>query len=449
METTIILYVLKVNMAIMLVYGFYYIFLRKDTFFNLKRAYFLGGITISLVYPFVIFDLPSSYSPSEIVQALVYQITLSPVEVVHNQQASQLFGVRQIISMVLLLVSVVLLIRLIIQCLSIIYLVIKYNNRRQIISEVEFFDLNDREIAPFSFFKWIFINKEKHEPTELEEIVLHEKVHARQYHSMDVLICEMLCVLFWWNPMVWMLRKDLRLNLEYVVDNNILLNGIDAKQYQYHLVKLSFGKNTAVVNNFNVSQLKKRITMMNKERTIRSGVAKYIFVFPAVFLLITANCIFTACGGSDTTSMIEEQAVVKVTGGESKEGAESPVLPEIEATAKGETEADAEKQPLTAVEKMPEFKGGQKELMMYIGNNLKYPEDAIKRNIEGRVIVRFVVTATGKVTDVKVVRSLDEACDAEAIRVVKAMPDWTPGMQDGKAVPVFFTLPIAYKLQHK
>ncbi|WP_163265174.1 energy transducer TonB [Dysgonomonas sp. 216] len=102
--------------------------------------------------------------------------------------------------------------------------------------------------------------------------------------------------------------------------------------------------------------------------------------------------------------------------------------------------------PYVQVDVMPQFRGGHEALLKFIGRNLKYPQESIEKGIEGRVIVRFVVSAEGKVTDIVVMRGLDKACDAEAIRVVEAMPDWIPGMQDGKPVPVYFTLPVLYKL---
>ena len=99
------------------------------------------------------------------------------------------------------------------------------------------------------------------------------------------------------------------------------------------------------------------------------------------------------------------------------------------------------------VEQMPEFPGGMEALINFLQENVKYPENAVKNNIEGRVFVQFIVDKTGQVCDAKVVRSVNEELDAEAIRVVNSMPNFIPGRQDGKAVSVFFTLPINFKLQ--
>lgn len=106
-----------------------------------------------------------------------------------------------------------------------------------------------------------------------------------------------------------------------------------------------------------------------------------------------------------------------------------------------------EDKPVYSVEQMPQFPGGEEELLKFIKNNLRYPKAAAEGGIEGRVTIRFVVSRTGEVTDVTVIRGLDPACDAEGLRVIKMMPTWTPGRQDGRNVPVYFTLPIVYKLQ--
>lgn len=129
------------------------------------------------------------------------------------------------------------------------------------------------------------------------------------------------------------------------------------------------------------------------------------------------------------------------------------------ADVKGSQDADAvdiadlqqhkvivEEKPLLTAEQSPEFPGGEQELMKFISENLHYPSVAAETGVEGRVTIRFVVSKTGDVTNVEVIRGLDAACDKEALRVVRMMPKWIPGRQNGRNVPVFFTLPILYKL---
>lgn len=116
------------------------------------------------------------------------------------------------------------------------------------------------------------------------------------------------------------------------------------------------------------------------------------------------------------------------------------------ATADDNTTEPQGEEVLNTCDKLPEFKGS---MMQWLYQNLKYPEEAVKNNIEGRVIVRFVVGKNGKIYNPEVVRSIHPALDAEAVRVIKAMPEWTPGLKDGKAVNVKYTIPVSFKLQGK
>lgn len=118
------------------------------------------------------------------------------------------------------------------------------------------------------------------------------------------------------------------------------------------------------------------------------------------------------------------------------------------ADVKADVTQVVEETPLEVVEQMPAFPGGDSELFAYISKSLKYPVIAQENGISGTVTLRFVVTKSGAVGDVQIIRSLDPACDREAIRVVKSLPNFIPGKQNGVNVPVWFTLPIKYKLEN-
>jgi len=109
-------------------------------------------------------------------------------------------------------------------------------------------------------------------------------------------------------------------------------------------------------------------------------------------------------------------------------------------------EQRGEERIFKAAEVQPKFPGGQAELMKYLSENLKYPEDAAEQGIEGRVTVQFVVNKIGKITNVKVLQSVHPSCDKEAIRLIESMPDWIPGENAGKLVDVYFTIPIRFRL---
>lgn len=145
--------------------------------------------------------------------------------------------------------------------------------------------------GPFSFFHWIFVYPDAHTGEELHEILTHERTHARQWHSVDVMIGELACIVCWFNPFAWLMKREIRTNLEYMADEKVLETGHDSRTYQYHLLGLSHHKAAATIyNSFNVLPLKKRITMMNKRRTRAIGRTKYLMFLPlAALLMIVSN----------------------------------------------------------------------------------------------------------------------------------------------------------------
>ncbi|MDR1415856.1 MAG: M56 family metallopeptidase [Prevotellaceae bacterium] len=323
--------------------------------------------------------------------------------------------------------------------------------------------------APFSFFAWIVLDPEKYSESELKEILLHEETHVRQGHSLDMILSEILCALCWLNPFAWLLKKEMRMNLEYLADHTVLNSGCEVKHYQLHLLRLSYTKAAATItNNFNVSPLKKRIVMMNRKKTSLASIWKYALLAPAFVLLAlfndslkakaqtpalaadaTGTAAFVSGGNPDVAPEVEAENVQQ-TPQESEKASEKKVVkftppppPKIVKAAKN----SAQKEVFNEAEEMPQFPGGQNALMKYLSGNTKYPEAAIRDSIQGRVIVRFIIDATGKIDSVNIVKSLNATCDAEAIRVVKAMPTWIPGKNKGEAVSVAYTVPIIYKFK--
>ncbi|WP_108823400.1 energy transducer TonB [Dysgonomonas sp. Marseille-P4361] len=137
-------------------------------------------------------------------------------------------------------------------------------------------------------------------------------------------------------------------------------------------------------------------------------------------------------------------SVATVTGGDDKHGVDIAELREHKQIVQ---EKPVVEKPFTIVEQMPAFPGGEEAMHKFISDNLKYPVVAQESGISGRVTLRFVVTKTGEISEVTVVRGIDPSCDREALRVVKSMPKWVPGKQNGENVPVYFTLPIVFRLK--
>lgn len=311
---------------------------------------------------------------------------------------------------------------------------------------ITFYQLKN-DMTPFSFFTLIFIHTEKHSETEIEQILLHELTHVRQWHSVDIMLIELLFLFSWWNPFVWLMKREMAMNLEYLADNGVLRRGIDSREYQFHLLRLTYHETAVqIVNNFNVSQLKKRIMMMNKTKSPTLSLAKYLLMLPLIFLLAAANSAYVTQNETGSEQIAESTPNVR-----SEEALLSSVVYERETENTQEPPPVKKKgsrdETFVVVEIQPEFPGGTEAMKKFLADNILYPEEAQKKGIQGRVICNFIVMKDGSITDVNVVRGVDPLLDAEAVRVLKSMPAWKPGTQRGQAVNVRFTLPVEFRLE--
>ncbi|MGL5229071.1 MAG: TonB family protein, partial [Bacteroidales bacterium] len=209
--------------------------------------------------------------------------------------------------------------------------------------------------------------------------------------------------------------------------------GHDVRHYQYHLLALTYTKAAAKIsNNFQVLPLKNRIRMMNKNRTSKKWGVKYAIFAPLTLsLLFVSNIELMARQATNLVSSFTETLIEK---------------PTLLSEAVISEQTPQNEQTFAVVEKMPVFPGGVNELLKFIAKNVKYPEDAVKENKQGRVIISFVIDKNGKVVDPEINRGVSPSIDAEAIRVVKSMPNWIPGEQRGQKVRVQYTLPINFNI---
>ena len=418
------IYLLKVNVGITIFYAFYKLFCQRDTFFQWRRYALLCFLGVSVLYPLI--DLQNWIKEQPAMNELAdYYATFMMEEatiVSPTVTTAPQFPRLMTIGMYIYIIGIIVLsLRFISQLLSICRMrwtgKIVHLNGQRIISLPS-------ETNPFSFFGWIFIYLPQLDKESQNEILMHEQTHARQWHSMDVVFSEFINIFCWFNPFSWLLKTEIRLNLEYLADNKVAETLSNCKQYQYHLLGLSnTNKGTDLCNNFNVSHLKCRIIMMNKKRTRTAGRIKYALFAPlAAALLLASNisCVSTEKNEEELSSTSEESRSVKVPEGEI----------------------------FQVVEEMPEFPGGMGECMKFLGKNIKYPTISQENGVQGRVIVQFVVTKEGDIAEPKVVRGVDPYLDAEALRVINLMPKFKPGKQNGKAVNVRYTIPVMFRLSN-
>lgn len=282
-------YFLKINVAIALFYAFYRLFFYKDTFFVWRRTALLCFFAVSAVVPlFNIQTWVERQEPMVAVADLYATVVLPEITPTVQTETDWKLLMADGIGMAYWAVAVLLAVRCLVQLAGIVRLARRCPTQKIDGTTVH---LLPRPEGPFSFFHWIFVCPGTHTAEELHEILTHECTHARQWHSIDVLIGELACIVCWFNPFAWLMKREIRTNLEYLADEKVLETGHDSRTYQYHLLGLSHHKAAATIyNSFNVLPLKKRIMMMNKRRTRAIGRTKYLMFLPlAALLMIVSN----------------------------------------------------------------------------------------------------------------------------------------------------------------
>ena len=424
------LYLLQVNVGLILFYALYKLVCTRDTFFRSRRFILIVSLVLPFILPFI--DVREWLeSRDRMIMLTHFDYSAVLPEIVVGSEAAEtgnrVFVLSEWIGYLYLAGIVALLVRLVVQAFSLYRLIVRMPEKE--INGVRVKCLNDPS-GPFSFFRWIFMNPAAVKEDEISEILTHEMAHVKQRHSVDVLLAEMVSICCWINPFAWLLKREVRLNLEFLADRKVMEAGFATKSYQYHLLGLAYNHKYGLSNNFNFSHLKQRIIMMNKKKSNAAGHIKYaLFVLPAFALLVAGNI---SC--SQDASQTED----------AKEEVVAPVSPEAKEVPADST---AKEEVFMVAEQMPEFPGGMKEMLKFLQENVKYPENAMKNNVQGRVIVQFVIEKDGTPTEFKVARSVDPDLDAEALRVLQTMPKWKPGMQRGEVVRVKFTVPVSFKLQ--
>ena len=467
------IYLIKINVALMLLYGFYRLTVSRDTFFGLRRLTLWLIYAVALMVPALSLEYWVRDTPTMASMANVYADTFYPVVVV-KAQAPSITWIDMLLGIYWAGVAVLSL-RLVWQLFSIIRLAAI--SRKQEVEGITIHLLRG-EGSPFSFFRWVFMYPSTLEGKQLHEVMVHECTHVSGLHSLDTLFSELFSIACWFNPFAWLMKQEVRMNLEYLADESVLSDGNARKSYQYHLLGLAYRQpkeSTKIANNFNLLPLKKRIKMMNKRRTSEIGKAKYLLFAPLAGALLMVSNIESVAReiGEQFPEVAEVQqkaeqalnadvAVANPTAEEAKAAAEAKKAEEAKAAelAKSEAELKAEAKASDAIapadtaknvvydvtETMPQFPGGQEVLLKYLAANIKYPASAVKGKKQGRVIVTFIIQKDGSVAKARIARSVDPELDAEALRIVKAMPNWTPGTQDGKPVDVNYTIPVVFSL---
>lgn len=449
--TDVLMYALKSAFVLCLLYVPYTLLLHRDSFFRLNRFVLLGVLLLSLVLPLCNVSWLSMDRQPVVHAAQMQMVEIGiPVNVLPQNDVVEemaeasapssftLFGLLTLIYIIGM--AVVLLLRLW-QMGSLRLQLRRGSLWRHSEDGITVYCHADR-VAPFSWMNSIVISEEDYAESG-REIILHETGHIRFHHSWDVLLLTLVQMVQWWNPLAYMAGISLRDVHEYEADDYVLRQGVSASAYQMLLLKKAVGYGSyTFANNFNHSLTKKRITMMRKSKSNPWMRSKVLYVIPVTTLALSVFAtpeivspvqdVVSKFEGKGTDTSADLQAIGKFS-------------PEIMGEVQNATTAN-EDTIYGKVDKNAEYPGGTEALMKFMMTNLKYPETCRKEGIQGRVVIKFVVNTDGSIVDMEEVRSPHADLTAEAMRIIKMMPKWTPATVGGKTVRSRFNLPVMFRL---
>ena len=421
-------YDLKVAVLVAVFYMFYRLLLSRETFHGVNRMVLLLTAVASFVLPLCVITIHKTvvinHAEGDVAIGYLSAEVVDDAAMPFWQMAAiAIFFIGMIVTLGYTIMSVVR-----------VWLLIQRSEQHQQ-ADGTVVCVAPGDVSPFSWMKYIVLSRSDYEANDAS-ILAHERGHIRRHHSLDLLLVDSLTALQWFNPAMWMLRQDLRAIHEYEADAAVLSQGINMRQYQYLLIQKAVSHcGYSVANGISHSTLKNRINMMltNKKSTSKSWI-KVFALLPIVGLALALNA---ETVNDYVYKEEQQQPQAKVV----KKGKKKVV--EVVVEAKKPEEAE---KPFDVVEQMPEFPGGMPELMKFLQENVKYPEEAMKNGIQGRVLIQFIVEKDGSISEAKVIKKVNELLDAEALRVIGEMPKWTPGKQKGQEVRVKFVLPVTFRL---
>lgn len=338
------IFLFKVNAALLLFCAGYFLVLRRLTFYTLNRVYLMIAIVFSTAYPLI--NVNNFASRHERFTGGMTQMIITwkaPANALvkpliekpdYWQYAGWIFWTG-----VVLLVA-----RFVFQLLSL-YRMHRKSNLKQVMGyKVR---VIDSDAGPFSFWQNIYLNPKNHSEHDLKAILRHEQIHVDDLHMIDILLAEISTIFYWFNPGVWLMKRAVKENIEFITDRKILAGGADTRSYQYSLLSVGVATTSnRIVNNFNLSTIKKRIIMMNAKRSSRRKLARYAFLLPAVVVLLLVFSLSNQAMAKKTFNHLNA-ILVRTTGVSitSKPAAQKPV-----ATTTVAKPADTTIAPVTHVE---------------------------------------------------------------------------------------------------
>lgn len=418
-----VLYTIKSSGILFILYGYYWLFLRKQTFFTINRFYLLVSLILGMTLPYISIEITNPILTTGHLYPAAYVnhfLDNANADAYNTATQSAQTKLLPAILFILYMAGVLFfLTRYLTALWKILRLIVR--NPGKSIQGIHVVKLKERQPL-FSFFNYLFVHQLPASREDRRKMFEHEKKHILQKHSCDLLIAELACITNWFNPLVWLFKNAILENHEYIADQQVIRK-YHTGGYPELLVRQAFKGCFSFTNYFACSKLKKRIMMMTKKQTSKSQVIRYIPAFVLTGILFYGIC----CN-------IPAQATEFIT--------PEPLIQQQAQTAK-DTAKDTD---FRVVEKSPQFPEDNGNPLKWITKNLKYPEKAIKEGKMGKVYVNFIIDTEGNVINPKIIKGISPEIDAEALRVIQKMPKWKPGYQRGKAVKVSYNIPIAFWL---
>ena len=409
---------IKSTVFLSVFYAFFILFMKKTTFFRFNRMVFLAASVLCFILPALEIS-PTIFAGIDMPMNAIEE-ALTPTYVLGLDGVTVTAGSGKIW---LIIISTVYFAGFIIVLGS---NIASYMRLYALLHKSQAEDMDgikvliaDMDMPSFSWGKHIVISRADLESNPA--IYTHEKMHIKCRHSIDLMLHSLISMIHWFNPLVWIARMELKMLHEYEADELTLKTGINPTQYQLLLVRKTVdAKQFQMANGFYHSKLKNRIIMINKKKTNRWMRLAYVICIPAI---IGAMCCCSQRKGNNAQTGTP---------------AATETVTETAATV-----------PYSEIFEKPTFNGGDaNSFAQWVYGQIKYPQQCIDEQIQGRVVLQFTINATGQVCDVNVLRGVNPAIDEEAVRAVKESPIWTPGKtEDGKVVPVSFVFPIVFALR--
>jgi TonB family protein len=442
----------KVAVYLIAFYLVYSILLSRDTAYGRNRAFILISLLSAVIFPFItlqtIKPLNIQFFGKFLSEVFVTATGGSGKPVNDGVFLSDLLDAFYSIYII---VAFVFIFKLVIDLLNLLFLIFRHKKEGSRI--IRFHGFNT---SGFSAMGYIFINT-RLSPEDAGDIIRHEQNHLKQNHFFDIIFIEIIKAVQWFNPVVYLFNRSLRAIHEFQADQECISSGVPIVNYQSLLLNQVFKSRAFnLTNSFsNPSLIKKRMVMMTKKRTPGFAGLKMLFVIPVTTLIFLAISAYREIP-NPTVKQLVPQIVNQNSSFESKSDLIPPPPPPPPANLKSDENSRTienkssditGENPFVVVDEMPMFPGGDLALLKFISENTNYPQKAKENNIQGRVIIRFCVTASGSVNRISVLKGISPELDVEAVRVVQSLPSFNPGKQKGKAVPVWYMVPITFTLR--